>query len=68
MKHRLRLKPKAREVIEVIITGIAIGVIGIIIANMMATRFHSIENDPRYYESKKKTDSPIYKETQISQK
>ena len=64
MKRRLRLKPNVREVAEVIITGIAVGIIEFIIASIMSVRFHSLENDPRFYEQKKTEMSG----TQISQK
>ena len=43
MKRRLRVKPKAKEVVEVIITGIAVGIIGFMIACAMSARFHSEE-------------------------
>lgn len=64
MNRRLRLKPKAKEVIEVVITGISIGIIGFIIASIMSVRFHSLENDQNYINSLKKTEMFS---TQISQ-
>lgn len=63
MKRKLGSKPKAKEVAEVIVTGVAVGIIGFIIASMMSARFHSLENDPRFYEQKKTEMSG----TQISQ-
>ena len=64
MNQKLRLKPSVKEIAEVFFTGVAIGIIGFIIASMMSARFHSLENDPRFYEQKKTEMSGI----QISQK
>lgn len=65
MKRRLRVKPNGKEIVEVFITGVAIGIIGFIIASIMSVRFHSLENDQNYLKSLKKTE--MYS-TQISQK
>lgn len=65
MKRRLRLKPSVKEIAEVFITGMAVGIIGFIIASIMSVRFHSLENDQNYLKTLKKTE--MYS-TQISQK
>ena len=64
MKCRRRLKPSAKEIAEVFITGMAVGIIGFIIASIMSVRFHSLENDQNYINSLKKTEMFS---TQISQ-
>ena len=64
MKRRLRLKPSVKEIAEVFITGMAVGIIGFIIASIMSVRFHSLENDQNYINSLKKTEMFS---TQISQ-
>ena len=56
MKRRLRLKPSVKEIAEVFITGMAVGIIGFIIASIMSVRFHSLENDQNYINSLKKTE------------
>lgn len=61
MKRRRRLKPSVKEWAEVFITGIVVGIVGFIIANIMSVRFHSEE----VIEMQKKTE--MYS-TQISQK
>ena len=65
MKRRLRVKPNGKEIVEVFITGMAVGIIGFIIASIMSVRFHSLENDQNYLKTLKKTE--MYS-TQISQK
>lgn len=64
MKRRLRVKPNWKEIVEVFITGMAVGIIGFIIASIMSVRFHSLENDQNYINSLKKTEMFS---TQISQ-
>lgn len=64
MKRRLRVKPNVKEIVEVFITGMAVGIIGFIIASIMSVRFHSLENDQNYINSLKKTEMF---NTQISQ-
>jgi hypothetical protein len=64
MKRRLRVKPNGKEIVEVFITGMAVGIIGFIIASIMSVRFHSLENDQNYINSLKKTEMFS---TQISQ-
>ena len=64
MKRRLRVKPNGKEIVEVFITGMAVGIIGFIIASIMSVRFHSLENDQNYINSIKKTEMFS---TQISQ-
>ena len=64
MTRRLRVKPNGKEIVEVFITGMAVGIIGFIIASIMSVRFHSLENDQNYINSLKKTEMFS---TQISQ-
>lgn len=59
----MKLKSKVKEQIMFILSTVIIVVFGIMIVDLLAWRFHSIENDSRFYEQKK-TDSLG---TQISQ-
>ena len=65
MKSILKSKPKVKDELKTIVAGIVIGIIGFMAISVISLRLHSIENDPRFYESQKMTEMSGI---QISQK